>query len=278
MTFVVIGGGPTGVEIAGELSIIAAHTMKRQFTRIQASDAKVILLDAGARVAAAFSERLSGKVAKELASLGVEVHVGARVSDIDTHGVTASIAGADTRFDSRTVIWAAGVQPVPFVKVLAAATGAPTDRGGRIEIEADLALPGHPEISAIGDITTLAGPDDRALPGLATVAIQQAHHVAKGIAEGGAGAGTPFRYLDKGALAVVGRGKAVCEIRGLEFSGRAAFFLYLTVHMYYLSGGGQGRRLKVLLDWASARMGKPQNPVIDSDLDSVERLPRGARL
>jgi NADH:ubiquinone reductase (H+-translocating) len=278
MTFVVIGGGPTGVEVAGELSIVAAHTMKRQFTRIQPSEARVILLDAGERVAASFSKRLSGKVAKELESLGVGVHVGARVTGIDAQGVTASIAGEDTRFESRTVIWAAGVQPVSFVKTLAEATGAPTDRAGRIQIEDDLTVPGHPEISTIGDITSLAGPGDRPLPGLATVAIQQAHHVAKGIGEGAPGASTPFRYLDKGALAVVGRGKAVCEIRGLEFSGRAAFFLYLTVHMYYLSGGGQGRRLKVLLDWLSARIGRPQNPVINSDLNSVERLPRGARL
>jgi NADH dehydrogenase len=278
MTFVVIGGGPTGVEIAGELSIIAAHTMKRQFMRIQPSDARVILLDAGERVAASFSEKLSGKVAKQLASLGVGVHVGARVTDIDAQGVTASIAGAEERFESRTVIWAAGVQPVPFAKALVEATGAPTDHAGRIQIEENLTVPGHPEISAIGDIASLAGHDDRPLPGLATVAIQQARHVAEGIGEGAPGATTPFRYLDKGALAVVGRGKAVCEIRGLEFSGRPAFFLYLTVHMYYLSGGGQGRRLKVLLDWVSARMGKPQNPVINSDLSSVERLPRGARL
>lgn len=278
MTFVVIGGGPTGVEVAGELSIVAAHTMKSQFTRIQPSDARVILLDASERVAASFSKKLSGKVAKQLASLGVGVHVGALVTGIDAQGVTASIAGVDTRFDSRTVIWAAGVQPVSFVKALAEATGAPTDRAGRIQIEDDLTVPGHPEISAIGDIASLAGPGGRPLPGLATVAIQQARHVAKGIGEGAPSASTPFRYLDKGTLAVVGRGKAVCEIRGLEFSGRAAFFLYLTVHMYYLSGGGQGRRLKVLLDWISARIGRPQNPVINSDLDSVERLPRGARL
>ncbi len=278
MTFVVIGGGPTGVEIAGELSIIAAHTMKRQFTRIQPSEAKVILLDAGERVAASFSEKLSGKVAKELTSLGVKVHVGARVTDIDARGVTASIGGSDTRLEARTVIWAAGVQPVPFVKALVEATGAATDRAGRIEIEDDLTVPGHPEISAIGDIASLAGPGDRPLPGLATVAIQQGRHVARGLAAGSPGANAPFRYLDKGALAVVGRGKAICEIRGLEFSGRPAFTLYLTVHMYYLSGGGQGRRAKVLLDWISARLGRPQNPVINGDLSSVERLPRGARL
>lgn len=278
MTFVVIGGGPTGVEIAGELSIIATHTMKRQFTRIQPSDTRVILLDAGERVAASFSERLSRKVTEQLASLGVSVHVGARVTGVDAEGVTAQVAGAEERFESRTVIWAAGVQPATFTKALAEATGAPTDRAGRIQIAADLTVPGHPEISAIGDIASLAGPDERLLPGLATVAMQQARHVAKAIGEGAPGASTPFRYLDKGAIAVVGRGKAVCEIRGLEFSGRPAFFLYLTVHMYYLSGGGQGRRLKVLLDWISARLGKPQNPVIDSDLSSVERLPRGVRL
>jgi NADH:ubiquinone reductase (H+-translocating) len=278
MTFVVIGGGPTGVEIAGELSIIAAHTMKRQFTRIRPSDAKVILLDAGERVAASFDERLSRKVAEELESLGVSVHVGARVTGIDTLGVTAQVAGATERFASRTVIWAAGVQPVPFTRALAEATGAPTDRAGRIQIEENLTLPGYPEISAIGDIASLSGPGNRPLPGLATVAIQQARHAARAIGEGAPGASTPFRYLDKGTLAVVGRGKAVCEIHGLKFSGRPAFFLYLTVHMYYLSGSGQGRRLKVLLDWISARLGKPQNPVINSDLSSVERLPRGARL
>lgn len=261
MTFVVIGGGPTGVEIAGELSIVAAHTMKREFARIRPSDARVILLDAGERVAASFSEKLSKKVADELESLGVSVHVGARVSDIDARGVTASIAGTETRLESRTVIWAAGVQPVGFVKALAEATGAATDHAGRIRIEENLTVPGHPEISAIGDIASLAGPDGQPLPGLATVAIQQARHVAKAIGEGAPGASTPFRYLDKGALAVVGRGRAVCEIRGLEFSGRAAFFLYLTVHMYYLSGG-QSRRLKVLLDWIGARLGNPQNQVI----------------
>jgi NADH dehydrogenase len=275
MTFVVIGGGPTGVEIAGELSIIAAHTMKRQFARIRPSDAKVILLDAGERVAASFSKRLSGKVAKQLASLGVSVHVDARVTDIDTQGVTASIAGAEQRFESRTVIWAAGVEPAPFTKALAEATGAPTDRAGRIQIEANLTVPGHPEISAIGDIASLAGPGGQSLPGLATVAIQQARHVAKVIGEGTPGASTPFRYLDKGTLAVVGRGKAVCEIRGLKFSGRPAFFLYLTVHMYYISGG-QSRRLKVLLDWIGARLGNPQNQVIEGYLTSVERVPAGA--
>ena len=275
MTFVVIGGGPTGVEIAGELRLIALHGMKRGFRRIDPRNAQVILLDAGERVTAAFSERLSGKVAKELASLGVTVREGARVTAIDAHGVTASVAGTDERIDAKTVIWAAGVQAVGFSRALADATGASTDRAGRVQIEPNLTIPGHPEISAVGDTTLLEGPDGKPYPGLATVAIQQARHVGKAIREGAPGATTPFHYLDKGALAVVGRGKAVCEIRGHEISGRIAFFTYLTVHMYYL-GGVRGGRLKVLIDWISARLGNPQNQVMDSYLTSVERVPPGA--
>jgi NADH dehydrogenase len=272
LTFVVIGGGPTGVELAGELAIIAHSTMKGHFARIQPAKALVILLDAGDRVTAAFSEKLSAKVAKYLAELGVTVRQGARVTSIDAQGVTFQTDGGEERIDARTVVWAAGVQAVGFARTLAEATGAETDRAGRVQIGADLTVPGHPEISAIGDATQVPGPGDRPLPGLATVSIQQARHVAKAIQGGAAGASTPFKYLDKGALAVVGRGKAVCEIRGHKLSGRPAFFTYLTVHMYYLSGGGPGHRVKVLIDWISARVGDPQNQVIDGGLtDPVER-------
>jgi NADH:ubiquinone reductase (H+-translocating) len=271
MTFVVIGGGPTGVEMAGELRLIAQHGMKRGFRRIDPRNAQVILLDAGERVTAAFSERLSGKVAKELASLGVTVREGARVTAIDANGVTASVAGSTERIEAKTVIWAAGVRAAGFSGALAEATGAFTDRAGRVQIEPNLTIPGHPEISAVGDTTLLQGPDGKPYPGLATVAIQQARHVAKAIRQGEPGATTPFHYLDKGALAVVGRGKAVCEIRGHEISGRLAFFTYLTVHMYYL-GGVRGGRLKVLIDWISARLGNPQNQVMDGYLASVERV------
>jgi NADH dehydrogenase len=272
LTFVVIGGGPTGVELAGELAIIANDTMKGYFARIHPAKARVILLDAGERVTAAFSEKLSAKVAGYLGALGVTVRQGARVTAIDERGVTVQVDGGEERIDARTVVWAAGVQAVGFAKTLAAATGAQTDRAGRVQIGADLTVPGHPEISAIGDATQVPGPEDRPLPGLATVSIQQARHVAKAIRGGAAGASTPFKYLDKGALAVVGRGKAVCEIRGHRLSGRLAFFTYLTVHMYYLSGGGPGHRVKVLIDWISARVGDPQNQVIDGGLvDPVER-------
>jgi NADH dehydrogenase len=266
LTFVVIGGGPTGVELAGELAIIAHNTMKGHFARIQPAKARVILLDAGERVTAAFNEKLSAKVAAYLAELGVTVRQGARVTAIDAQGVTFQIDGTEERIDARTVVWAAGVQAVGFANTLAEATGAETDRAGRVQIGADLTVPGHPEISAIGDATQVPGLGEEPLPGLATVSIQQARHVAKAIRGGAAGASTPFKYLDKGALAVVGRGKAVCEIRGHKLSGRPAFFTYLTVHMYYLSGGGPGHRVKVLIDWISARMGDPQNQVIDGGL------------
>jgi NADH dehydrogenase len=273
MTFVVIGGGPTGVEVAGEIAIVCKATLGRQYTRIDAQDARVILLDAGARVVPAFSERLSRKAAAELASLGVSVREHTRASAIDAEGVTVQVGGDGTseaareeHIAARTVIWAAGVQAAPFAAALARATGAQTDRAGRVQIEPDLTVPGHREISMIGDATTLRDArGEGPLPGLATVAIQQARHVARAIAAGAPSADTPFRYFDKGALAVVGRGRAVCAIRGLELWGRPAFFTYLTVHMYYL-GGVPGQRLKVLIDWVSARLGRLQSQVIAGEL------------
>ena len=250
---------------------ITAHAMKRAFRRIDTAGARVILLDAGDRVVAAFSEKLSKKVAGDLEALGVTVHEGSRVTAIDERGVTYETGRASERIDARTVIWAAGVHAVPLTESLARATGASTDRGGRIEVNPDLTVPGHPEISVIGDVATLEGPGGKPLPGLATVAIQQAHHVAKAIHAGQArGRARRSSYLDKGALAVVGRGRAVCEIRGLELWGRPAFLTYLGVHLYYL-GGQMGRRLEVLIKWIGARFGERQSALIEGELASVER-------
>jgi NADH dehydrogenase len=271
LTFVVVGGGPTGVEVAGQLAI-TAQAMKNQFRRIDSSAASVILLDAGDRLISAFSEKLSKKVAAQLNSLGVTVREQARATAIDAGGVTIEVGGASERIDSRMVIWAAGVRAVPLAERLARATGAEVDRAGRVKVESGLTVPGHREISVVGDAASLAGPDDKPLPGLATVAIQQAHHVAKAIRGGEPAASTPFRYLDKGALAVVGRGKAVCAIRGLELWGRPAFLTYLAVHLYYL-GGQTGRRVEVLIKWVGARFGERQSALIEGDLASVERAP-----
>jgi NADH:ubiquinone reductase (H+-translocating) len=146
-----------------------------------------------------------------------------------------------------------------------------TDRAGRIPVQPDLTVRGHPEISVIGDVSSLAGPDGTPLPGLATVAIQQAAHVARGIRHRGPGASTPFRYRDKGALAVIGRGRAICEIRGVKLSGWAAFATYLGVHLFYL--GSEGKRIKLLADWAATWFGVPGNAVIEGELATVERAP-----
>jgi NADH dehydrogenase len=275
MTFVVVGGGPTGVEIAGQFAL-TARTLKRGFRRIDPAGARVILLDAGDRVVSSFSEKLSAKVATELAQLGVTVREGARATAIDERGLTIETASGTERIDSRTVIWAAGVHAVGLTEVLARATGAGTDRAGRVEVNPDLTVPGHPEISVIGDAASLAGRGGKPLPGLATVAIQQAHHVAGAIEEGRPGASTPFKYFDKGALAVVGRGRAVCEIRGIQLWGRPAFFTYLTVHLFYLSGQ-MGRRLEVLIKWVGARFGERQSALIEGELASTERAPPPAQ-
>ena len=265
LTFVVVGGGPTGVEIAGQLGILARSTLKRQFSRIDTSRARVILVDAGDRVVPAFSEKLSAKTARGLADLGVTVREHAMATAIDSGGLTIKTGEGAERIASRTVIWAAGVHAAALTEVLAQATGASTDRGGRIEVGSDCTVPGHPEISAIGDMTSHPGPDGKPLPGLATTAIQQAHHVARAIRQGKPGPDTPFRYLDKGALAVIGRGKAVCEIRGLKFSGRPAFAMYLGIHLTYLSGV-RGRRLRVLGAWGAARFGTRESWVLEDEL------------
>jgi NADH dehydrogenase len=271
LTFVVVGGGPTGVEIAGQLAIIA-HTLAPDFSRIEAGRARVILIDAGDRILPAFSEKLSAKAAAGLTSLGVTVRERVMATAIDDRGITTKVGDTEERIAARTVIWAAGVHASGLTEVVARATGADTDRGGRIEVNPDCTVPGHPEISAIGDMANHKGSDGRPLPGLATVAIQQAHHVARGIGRGQPGASEPFRYLDKGALAVIGRGKAVCEIRGLKLSGRPAFAMYLGVHLYYL-GGVLGRRIRVLNAWTAARFGTRESWVIEDELPRAEHTP-----
>jgi NADH:ubiquinone reductase (H+-translocating) len=271
LTFAVIGGGPTGVEVAGALAAMAGRFVPKDFARFNPDEVRIILLDAGDRVLSPFSEPLSAKAAKGLKELGVEVCPGVRATAIDSRGVTIDAGGEGERIASRTVIWAAGVQAVPVAAALARAVGAEPDRAGRIGVNPDLTVPGHPDISVIGDVATLAGRDGRPLPGLATVAIQQAAHVAKAIRDGRPGASTPFRYLDKGALAVIGRGRAICEIRGVKLSGWPAFATYLGVHLFYL--GAEGKRLKLLTDWATTWLGVLGNEVMEGELSRVERAP-----
>jgi NADH:ubiquinone reductase (H+-translocating) len=268
MTFVVVGGGPTGVEISGQLGILSRYAMKRDFRRIDPGNAQVILLDAGERVVAAFSEKTSSIAARELTALGVTIREHALVTNVDEHGVTVKIGDEAQQIRSRTVVWAAGVQTAEIARPLAKATAAETDRAGRITVNPDLTVPGHPEISVIGDAASLAGSDGRPLPGLATVAIQQARHVAEAIRAGQPGASSPFKYFDKGALAVVGRGKAVCEVRGHRLHGWPAFLMYCFVHLFYLGGVG-GRRITVLITAIGALFGARANRIIEGQLSDI---------
>jgi NADH dehydrogenase len=270
LTFVVVGGGPTGVEISGQLAILARHTMERDFRRIDARAARVILLDAGERVVASFTEPTSATAAKELGSLGVTLRERAMVTGIDSRGVTVKIGENTERIAARTVVWAAGVQAEAVAAAVARAAGETTDRSGRVQVNPDLTLPRHPEISVIGDAAMLAGPDGKPLPGLATAAIQQGRHVADAIRHGEPGASKPFKYFDKGALAVVGRGKAVCEVRGRRLSGVIAFAMYLGVHLFYL-GGVAGRRLSAGLNLLQSMFGAREDRVIEGELQAVER-------
>jgi NADH dehydrogenase len=270
LTFVVVGGGPTGVEISGQLAILARHTMQREFRRIDPRNTRVILLDAGERVVAAFTEKTSAKAAEGLVQLGVTVREHAMVTDIDSRSVTVKIGEQTERIATRTVVWAAGVRTAPIAAMVGQEAGASIDRAGHVEVNPDLTLPGHPEISVIGDAAALAGADGKPLPGLATVAIQEARHVAEGIRGGGPGASKPFKYFDKGALAVVGRGRAVCEVRGHRLSGLPAFLMYAGVHLFYLGGIG-GRRLGAGMDAIASLFGSRQSRVMASELESVER-------
>jgi NADH dehydrogenase len=270
LTFVVVGGGPTGVEISGQLAILARQTMKHDFRRCDPMETRVIILDAGDRVLAAFSEPTSAVAAKELGELGVTVREHAMVTAVDSRGATVKIGDDTNHIPARTVIWAAGVQAVPLVAAVARAAGASTDRAGRVEVNPDLTLPDHPEISVIGDAAVVPGKDGKPVPGLATAAIQQARHAADAIRGGEPGASTPFRYFDKGALAVVGRGRAVCEVRGHRLHGLIAFLMYIGVHLYYLGGIG-GRRLSAGLNALQSLFGARENRVIDGTLQDEQR-------
>jgi NADH dehydrogenase len=274
LTFAVVGAGPTGVEVSGAIGILTRYQLARDFSRIQTQKARVILVDAGERVLPAFSEKLSATAARELASLGVTVREGLQAVAIDERGLTVKAGETEERIPSRTVIWAAGVRAAPLAEVVAGATGASADRGGRIEVNPDCSLPGHPEIAVIGDMASHPDADGKPLPGLATVAIQQARHVAKGVRQGQPGASSPFHYFDKGALAVVGRGKAVCEVRGRQVSGHLAYYMYLGVHLYYISGIF-GNRIDILGAWLRTRFGAVENRVIAGELPSVEAARTG---
>jgi NADH dehydrogenase len=243
LTSVVIGGGPTGVELAGALAEISRQTIARDFRLIDPTKARVVLVEAGPRILTAFPEPLSARAAAALARIGVEVRTGAPVTRVTPDAVW--LGGEQIR--ARTVLWAAGVAASPLARSL----GVPLDRAGRVLVEPDLSLPGHREVFAIGDMAASSGPDGRALPGLAPVAIQQGQAVAVNVLRRLAGEPTrPFRYRDKGSMATIGRAAAVAVIGPLRLSGLPAWLAWLFVHIMFLIGFRN--RFLVLFQWAWA--------------------------
>lgn len=262
LTFVVIGGGPTGVEMAGTLAEIARHTLAGEFRRIVPSTAEVLLVEGSSRVLQAMPEGLSERARQQLEKLGVKVRLNAMVTRIDAHGLEVregSSEGEVVRIDSRCVIWAAGVAASPLGRLLGEATGAECDRAGRIRVQADLSLPGHPEISVVGDLAAamshVPGQAPRPVPGVSPAAKQMGRTAARNILARQAGRPPQaFRYKDWGSLATIGRNAAVADVPtpfgALRFSGYPAWLFWLFVHVYFLIGFRN--RLIVLMDWASA--------------------------
>ena len=250
MTFVVVGAGPTGTEMAGQIAELAHRTLPGQYKHIDPHRARVVLVDAVGAVLNTFGDHLSTRALRELHRLGVEVELNTKVVGVDPTGIEVETVRGHERIPAMTKVWAAGVSAPPLARVLAAATGARTDRAGRIHVEPDTTIPGHPEIFVVGDL--MAGP----LPGVAQVAIQSGRHAAGQIERRLAGkpAGQPFHYFDKGSLAVISRFSAVASIGKLRLSGFPAWLIWLVVHLFYLVGFKN--RVSAVLHWAVSFLGR----------------------
>jgi NADH:ubiquinone reductase (H+-translocating) len=241
LTFVLVGAGPTGVEMAGALSSLVRTSLRSEFRRIDPLSARIVLIDNGPRVLGSFADRLSAATERRLGRLGVEVRLGHHVEHIDEEGVIV----AGERIASKTVIWTAGVEPSPAGKWLAVAT----DHAGRVEVQPDLSVPGHPEIFVIGD-TAVLQQDGTPLPGVAQVAMQQGRYAGRLIRArvSGKSPARPFRYFDKGNMAVVGKGFAVLQSGRLHLAGVIAWLAWAAVHLEYL--GRSSLRVSVFVQWA----------------------------
>jgi NADH:ubiquinone reductase (H+-translocating) len=252
LTFAVVGAGPTGVEMAGQIAEIARDTLRGDFRSADPGGGHILLIEAADRVLTGFPPSLSAKAERSLRRLGVTPVLGSTVVDVDESSVTIEDAdGAKQRIPARTVVWAAGVTASGLASELAELTGAEQDRAGRVTVEADLTLPGHPEVFALGDMVRVRGRDGAAitLPGVAPVAMQQGRYAANAVRARLKGrVARPFRYRDKGNLATIGRAAAVADIKGLKLSGFLAWMTWLVVHLFYLVGFQN--RLLVVIRWS----------------------------
>ncbi len=251
MTFTIVGAGPTGVELAGQIRELACRSLTEDFRSINPSSVRVILIDGGKEPLANFGDQLSGRARKELEKMGVDLQMGLRVVGVDPFGVdTETAEGEKGRFECGTTVWAAGVQASPLAGLLAEATGAKTDRAGRIEVLPDLSLPGHPEVFAVGDMAALND-----LPGVCEVAMQGSLHAASTIKRRRAGKeSAPFKYRDLGSAAAIGRFKSIVSFKGVRLSGFPGWVVWFFVHIGFLNGFSN--RASTMLRWFRTMVGR----------------------
>ena len=268
LTFVLVGGGPTGVELAGTLAEIARQTLRDEFRSIDPAQARIIVLEAGPTILASFAPKLRDAARASLVRLGVEVREGTPVTGVDEHGVTA----AQERILAGTVLWTAGVAASPLVKSL----NAPLDRAGRVRVSHDLSIPGHPEVFVIGDASLYTDGGEHPLPGVAQVAIQEARHAAKNILRLLRRSPTErFVFYDKGSMAIVGRGAAIADLGWVRFSGFLAWLAWLFLHIVQLIGFRN--RTAVLLQWAIAYLTMQRSVRLITNVGAPWRSERSER-
>ncbi len=269
LTFVVVGAGPTGVEMAGQIAELSRRTLRRDFRRIDPTSARVILLDAAPAVLPSFGEKLGERARRQLAETGVEVQLGAMVTSVDANGIDVKDGdGEARRIEAATKIWAAGVQASGLGRMLGEQSGAAVDRAGRISVQPDLTLPGHPEVHVVGDMMAL----DK-LPGVAQVAIQGGRYAATAIKRGLAGKEpqAPFRYKDKGSMATISRFHAVVDLGGrLKFEGFIAWVMWLALHLLYIVGFRS--RLTAALHWTVSFLGRGRSQRVATQQQVYGRL------
>jgi NADH:quinone reductase (non-electrogenic) len=268
MTFVVVGAGPTGVEMAGQIAELAHRTLRRDFRHIDPTTARIILLDAAPMVLPSFGERLGVRARRQLGEIGVEVQLGAMVTAVDENGIEVKESdGTARRINAATKIWAAGVQASPLGRQLAEQSGAETDRAGRVVVQSDLTLPGHPEVHVVGDMMSL-----NRLPGVAQVAIQGGRYAAEAIKRRLAGREPqkPFEYFDKGSMATISRFSAVADIGRFKFSGFIAWALWLVVHLMYIVGFKS--RITTVFHWLISFLGRGRSQRVATQQQVYGRL------
>jgi NADH dehydrogenase len=269
LTFIVIGGGPTGVELAGAIGEMSRYTLARDFRSIDPRQTRVILVEAGPRILASFDDKLAARAMRDLESLGVQIWTGARVTDVTREGVVVG----NEKIAAATVLWAAGVRAADIGRTL----GVPVDGAGRVITAPDLTIEGHPEVFVLGDMSNRAAANGKPLPGVALVAMQEAFYAAdlikKEVQGKPATPRPPFEYVDLGQMATIGRSRAIAEFRGLRMSGVFAWWFWLIVHIYRLSGFRN--RLSVLVHWAWSYMtfGRGARLIVGKDWHAYDRKP-----